>query len=523
MDSQAKQTTPGLLAGFRHYSIRGKLNPLVFLYILVSIWGFYIMSSNGIANTMLSVLLWTNMLVGLSTLFIVRRYVAKPVELILEAAEQLARGDINVKIDYESVDETGMIIQHINTFSKNLYKASSFAEAIGQGQWQQSFVAAGAHDKLGHSLIQMRDRIRNAAEEDKKRNWATEGHAKFGDILRNYQQDVHALADNIISNFAKYMNANQGALFITDEDHQYLELAGMYAWGKKKSMKKKILPGEGLAGQVWQEKETLYLKEIPDNYISITSGLGEANPNCILMVPLKLNDEVFGVIEVASFNQFEPHQVAFAEKLGESIASTISYARVNSRTRVLLEQTQHQAEQMKVQEEMMRQNLEELHATQEEMARKNKEIERMLEISGQQAIEYQQNFRQTLLNILDQLPHKIFLKDEEGKMVLVNTSVAKAHKMSIDALIGKSDFDFVDYDTARQWRNQELEIIRKGSETYIFNETLAGETRTLKSTKMAFFIPHLKQTGLLGIQTDITELQQLKEMVTMQMETTLQE
>jgi PAS domain S-box-containing protein len=164
--------------------------------------------------------------------------------------------------------------------------------------------------------------------------------------------------------------------------------------------------------------------------------------------------------------------------------------------------------------------MEELHATQEEMERKNKEIARMLEVTGQEAIEYQNNFRQTLLNILDQLPHKIFLKDEEGKMALVNTSVAKAHKMSIDELIGKSDFDFVDFKTAQQWRNQELEIIRKGSETYIFNETLAGETRTLKSTKMAFFIPHLKQTGLLGIQTDITELHQLKEMVTMQMENT---
>ena len=95
-------------------------------------------------------------------------------------------------------------------------------------------------------------------------------------------------------------------------------------------------------------------------------------------------------------------------------------------------------------------------------------------------------------------------------MVLVNTVVAKAHNMSIDELVGKSDFDFVDAETAQQWRNQELEIIRKGSETYIFNETLSGETKTLKSTKMAFYIPHLKQTGLLGIQTDITELERLK-------------
>ena len=88
--------------------------------------------------------------------------------------------------------------------------------------------------------------------------------------------------------------------------------------------------------------------------------------------------------------------------------------------------------------------------------------------------------------------------------------VAKAHNMSVDELIGKSDFDFVDAKTAQDWRNQELAIIEKGSETYIFDETLHNKTKTLKSTKMAFYIPHLNQTGLLGIQTDITELQELK-------------
>ena len=129
---------------------------------------------------------------------------------------------------------------------------------------------------------------------------------------------------------------------------------------------------------------------------------------------------------------------------------------------------------------------------------------------NEEMLAYMNNFRQTLLNILDQLPHKVFLKDSQGKMVLVNTVVAKAHHMTIDELIGKSDFDFVDAETAQQWRNQELEIVKKGSETYIFNDTIGGETKTLKSTKMAFFIPHLNETGLLGIQTDITELEALR-------------
>jgi PAS domain S-box-containing protein len=189
---------------------------------------------------------------------------------------------------------------------------------------------------------------------------------------------------------------------------------------------------------------------------------------------------------------------------------------------------------MRAQEEEMRQNMEELQATQEEMGRKGRELEDLLNQSNRKEeelklklqeienikredkeehdklISYMNKYKSTLLGILDQLPHKIFLKDKDGKMTLVNTIVAKAHNMSVDELIGKSDFDFVDSKTAQNWREQELAIIKKGSETYVFDETLNGETKTLKSTKMAFYIPHLNQTGLLGVQTDITELHELK-------------
>lgn len=225
------------------------------------------------------------------------------------------------------------------------------------------------------------------------------------------------------------------------------------------------------------------------------------------------------------------------EKVGESIASTMVTTQNNQRNKELLEQSHLLTEQMRAQEEEVRQNLEEMQATQEEMTRKNKEIERLLgeanekevqlkekileveqikqadKVKSEEMLAFMNRYRQTLLDILDQLPHKVFLKDHEGKMVLVNTVVAKAHHMSVNELIGKSDFDFVDAETAQDWRNQELEIIKKGSETYIFTENLDGEDKILKSTKMAFFIHHLNQMGLLGIQTDITELQNLKAQV----------
>ena len=412
----------------------------------------------------------------------------------------------------------------------------AFADNISKGNLKSEY-GSSEPDKLGTSLLNMRDSLIQASQREEREKFTALGLARAGDILRQHADNLENLCDRVIEEVVKYMKANQGFIFVKDGHNgseKLLMMAGR-AWDRKKYLQKTVEIGQGLVGQAAIEKKSIFMTKVPGNYVSITSGLGEANPRCILIVPLKSEDEVVGVIELASFRVYEEFEIQFLEKVGESIASTIITTRNNQKNRELLDKSNMLAEQMRAQEEEIRQNLEEMQATQEEMQRKNREIERLLNLSNEkereltaklgeiermkkegdvkneEMIHYMEAYRKTLLNILDELPHKIFLKDDQGRMVLVNTVVAKAHNMTIDELIGKSDFDFVDAETAQQWRNHELEIIRKGSETYIFNETLSGETKTLKSTKMAFYIPHLKQTGLLGLQTDITELQRLKD------------
>jgi GAF domain-containing protein len=121
------------------------------------------------------------------------------------------------------------------------------------------------------------------------------------------------------------------------------------------------------------------MTSIPQNYIRITSGLGDAPPSSLLIVPLLVNQHVMGVIEIASFNVFATHEIDFVKKLAESIGATIASVRVNERTRGLLEASQYQAEELKAAEEEMRQNMEELAATQEEMHRKEKEYIKKIE------------------------------------------------------------------------------------------------------------------------------------------------
>ena len=130
--------------------------------------------------------------------------------------------------------------------------------------------------------------------------------------------------------------------------------------------------GEGLAGQCYLEKATLLLTDVPANYVRITSGLGQAPPTCVLILPLLVNNAVEGVFELASFRVFAPHEIDFLEKLCEGLAGAVRNQRANART--LLEAAQQQTEALHANEEELRQNLEELTATQEHQRRLQEEL-----------------------------------------------------------------------------------------------------------------------------------------------------
>ena len=106
----------------------------------------------------------------------------------------------------------------------------------------------------------------------------------------------------------------------------------------------------------------------------LSQALVQASPTCILVVPLKANEEVLGILEIASFQKLEEFEIKFVEKIAETLASALSTAKINDRTQKLLETSQQQSEELRAAEEEMRQNMEELEATQEEMHRKEIEM-----------------------------------------------------------------------------------------------------------------------------------------------------
>jgi len=285
----------------------------------------------------------------------------------------------------EGNDEVGQMSKALNMLVKGLTNIFNFSSDIGKGDFETEFTPLSEEDALGHSLLNMRDELKKAAEdenrrkqEDEQRNWAAQGVAKFGDILRNVTGNLEDLSYSIISNLVKYTGSNQGGMYIVndnDPDHKFIEMTASYAFDRRKFITRRIEIGEGLVGRCYQEKEKIYLTDIPIDYMKITSGLGEDNPKALLIVPLIYNDIIYGLIEIASFNEYPEHVVEFIERVGESIAATISSTKANIQTKLLLEQSQQQAEEMASQEEEMRQNMEELRATQEQSARREEELQ----------------------------------------------------------------------------------------------------------------------------------------------------
>lgn len=382
-------------------------------------------------------------------------------------------------------------------FDRLSHQHFAFATNISQGIYptENPF---NSNDALGQSLFSMSLSFKKTVEDDKIRAWQMSGLNDLGELVRS--SNISSNYGKVISFLVKYTGANQAGLFLinnADPHDVHIELMACYAYEKQKMIQKKIGLTQGLIGQCILEKDIVYLEQIPDNYIHITSGLGLATPRCLAIVPLKSGDEVIGVIEVASFEPTKRHELEFLQKAADIVAASILTFQRSQYTTRMLQESQQLTEDLKSQQEEVRQNLEELEATQEHLTREAKEREKL---------QTKLNKSKEFLNlVLDSVPIPVFVKDREHKMVLINQAVCDLNNMTKEEMLGKSDYDFFTPEEANVFWKFEEEIfnkkggaekvehaIRNGKETYTIDKKLAVSTDDGE-----FF--------LVGINIDVTE------------------
>ena len=318
--------------------------------------------------------------------FTLRSAIIVPLKQILKTLIGLAKGQHNRRIRIKSSDEIGRLKRAINHLNENLINIEHFAHQIGEGKFNASFKPRSKKDSLAFTLIDMKEKLKKAkedaekrSEEEKKREWQTNGVGIIYEILRQFSQNGEELFYKVIAKIVKYINANQGGIFILDNSGEYLELKGCYAYDRNKYLQKKVHVKEGLIGRCFQEKEYINISQLPESYMKIVSGVGEKSPGHLLLVPLMHDEEVKGIIELAAFEKFGDHVVEFVQEITTQLSSALNDFEYAEKTKRLLDESRDKEQRLTQQEEEMRQNMEEMKATQEEFERREKELLKKIE------------------------------------------------------------------------------------------------------------------------------------------------
>ena len=276
------------------------------------------------------------------------------------------------------------LTDNVNQLAANLTTQvraiADVATAVTKGDLTRSIqvAAQGEVAALKDNINEMIRNLKDTTLKNSEQDWLKTNLAKFSRMLQG-QKDLLTVGRLILSELAPVVSAQQGVFYTMDtgkENDAYLKLLASYAYRERKHMDNRFKLGEGLVGQCALEKEKILLTNVPKDYISIGSGLGEALPLNVLVLPVVFEGQVKAVIELASFDRFSPAHQAFLEQLTESIGIVLNTIEANTRTEDLLKQSQSLAKELQSQQQELQQTNQQLGEKAKLLADQNVEVER---------------------------------------------------------------------------------------------------------------------------------------------------
>src|SRR5687768_7892911 len=229
-----------------------------------------------------------------------------------------------------------------------------------------------------------------------------------------------------MSELTPLVSAHHGAFYIMDREDNapVLKLIASYAYKERKHIGSRFHLGEGLVGQAALEKKPILLTNVPDDYIRITSGLGEAPPRNILVMPVLFEGEVKAVIELASFLPFSQIHQLFLDQLGESVGVVLNMIAANMRTSELLEQSQSLTQELQSQSQELQQRQSELRRSNAELEAQTKSLRASEELLRDQQEELQQ--------VNEELEEKASLLAEQNRKVEQKNQEVEAARVALE-------------------------------------------------------------------------------------------
>jgi len=339
-------------------------------------------------NNLIRSILIAVLVIGLIVLVVslIIKTIVNAVTKIKSAADLMVRGNVDINLEVPSKDEIGDLAVAFNEMIGVSRMYAGIADQIGKGDYSPVIRIRSEKDMLGTALNNMKTNLQKLSRENEIRTWLLTGNSELNNKLRG-EKEVRALAQEVIIQLANYLKARVAAIYLRENGH--LRMVGSYAFHHRKENSNSFVLGQGLVGQAALEKKPIVFSEIPENYLKITSALGNAVPKNVIVFPFVYENEVKGVIELGTPNEITELEMEFLNLAGENIAIAFNAAQSRTKMKELLEETQRQAEELEVQQEELKQANDqlqektsllqkseaELRAQQEELEQTNEELE----------------------------------------------------------------------------------------------------------------------------------------------------
>ena len=314
-----------------------------------------------------------------------------------------------------------------NSLTLQVRAIADVATAVTRGDLSRQIAveAQGELDELKNNLNQMIVNLKSTTEKNSEQDWLKTNLAKFSRMMQG-QKDLEAVSKLIMSELTPLVSAHHGAFYIMDDDNNtpVLKLIASYAYKERKHVGNRFYLGEGLVGQAALEKKPILLTNVPEDYIRISSGLGEAPPRNVIVLPVLFEGEVKAVIELASFLPFSQIHQLFLDQFAESVGVVINMIAANMRTAELLEQSQSLTLELQSQSE-------ELRTQQEELKKSNAELEAQATTlrTSEELLKDQQ---EELQQVNEELEEKASLLAEQNRKVESKNEEVEAARLSLE-------------------------------------------------------------------------------------------
>jgi signal transduction histidine kinase/DNA-binding response OmpR family regulator/HAMP domain-containing protein len=337
------------------------------------------------------------------------------------------------------------LTDNVNQLAANLTTQvraiAEVATAVTKGDLSRSITveASGEVASLKDNINEMIRNLKETTQKNTEQDWLKTNLARFTRMLQG-ERDLTNVSNLILSEIAPLVNAQHGVFYISEKhgEETVLDLVASYAFRERKHLSNRFRLKEGLVGQCAYEKKRILLHGVPGDYIQINSGLGEAPPLNIIVLPVLFEDEVKAVIELASFNRFSETHQSFLDQLMESIGIVLNTIAATMRTEGLLKQSQLLASELQAQQEelkktndrleqqaaTLRQSEELLRAQQEQLRRTNEELEDKAQLLEKQKTEVEEKNQEVVLAkaALEEKAEQLSLTSKYKSQFLANMS-----------------------------------------------------------------------------------------------------